>query len=47
MLSSKDIRKETREGFAAINRRLDRIIQMQLDERAARIKKLEAAVFSK
>jgi hypothetical protein len=30
-----------------LNRRLDQIIQMQLDEHAARIKKLEAAVFSK
>jgi hypothetical protein len=40
------LRKEMHEGFAAINRRLDQIIQMQLDEHAARIKKLEAAVFS-
>jgi hypothetical protein len=32
------LRKEMHEGFAAINRRLDQIIQMQLDERAARIK---------
>jgi hypothetical protein len=29
------------------NRRLDHIVQMQLDEHATRIKKLEAAVFSK
>jgi len=35
------------EGFADINRRLDHIIQMQLDEHATRIKKLEAAVFAK
>jgi hypothetical protein len=41
------LRKEMHEGFAAINRRLDQIIQMQLDEHAARIKKLETAVFSK
>jgi hypothetical protein len=31
----------------SINRRLDQIIKMQLDEHAARIKKLETAVFSK
>jgi hypothetical protein len=41
------LRKEMHEGFAAINRRLDQIIQMQLDEHAARIKKMETAVFSK
>jgi hypothetical protein len=41
------LRQEMHEGFAAINRRLDEIIQMQLDEHAARIKKLETAVFSK
>jgi hypothetical protein len=41
------LRKEMHEGFAAISRRLDQIIQMQLDEHAARIKKLETAVFSK
>jgi hypothetical protein len=41
------LRKEMHEGFAAINRRFDHIIQMQLDEHAGRIKKLEAAVFSK
>jgi len=41
------LRKEMHEGFAAINRRLDHIIQMQLDEHAAQIKKLETAVFSK
>jgi hypothetical protein len=39
--------KETYERFAAIKRRFDQIIQMQLDEHAPRIKKLEAAVFSK
>jgi hypothetical protein len=41
------LRKEMLEGFAAINRRLDQIIQTQLDEHATRIKKLETAVFSK
>jgi hypothetical protein len=41
------LRKEMHEGFAAINRRLDQIIQTQLDEHAMRIKKLETAVFSK
>jgi hypothetical protein len=41
------LRKEMQGGFAAINRRLDQIIQMQLDEHATRIKKLETAVFSK
>ncbi len=34
-------------GFALINRRLDTIIQQQLDEHATRIKKLESAVFSR
>jgi hypothetical protein len=42
-----DLRKEMHEGFADTNRRFDHIIQMQLDEHATRIKKLEAAVFSK
>jgi hypothetical protein len=42
-----DLRNEMHEGFASINRRLDHIIQTQLDEHATRIKKLEAAVFSK
>jgi hypothetical protein len=42
-----DLRNEMHDGFAAINRRLDHIIQMQLDEHATRIKNLEAAVFSK
>jgi hypothetical protein len=41
------LRKEMHEGFAGINRRLDHIIQMQIDEHARRIKKLETAVFSK
>jgi hypothetical protein len=41
------VRKEVREGFSAVNRRLDQIIQMQLDEHAGRIKKLETAVFPK
>jgi hypothetical protein len=35
------------EGFSIVNRRLDAIIQTQLDEHARRIKKLETAVFSK
>ena len=35
------------EAIRAINRRLEQIIQMQLDEHAAGIKKLEAVVFSK
>ena len=39
------VRKEMQEGFLAVNRRLDQIIQMQLDEHAGRIKKLETAVF--
>jgi hypothetical protein len=42
-----DLRNEMHEGFADTNRRLDHIIQMQLDEHATRIKKLESAVFSK
>ena len=40
------LRNEMHEGFAAINRRLDQIIQTQLDEHATRIKKLETAGFS-
>jgi hypothetical protein len=42
-----DLHNEMHDGFAVINRRLDHIVQMQLDEHATRIKKLEAAVFSK
>jgi len=41
------LRKEMHEWFTGINRRLDQFIQMQLDEHARRIKKLETAVFSK
>jgi hypothetical protein len=41
------LRKETHDGFAGVNRRLDHVIQMQLDEHAKPIKKLETAVFSK
>jgi hypothetical protein len=41
------LRKEMHDGFAAINRRLDHIIQTQLDEHVRRLKKLETAVFSK
>ena len=33
--------------FSGIERRLDHIIQTQLDEHAGRIRKLETAVFSK
>ena len=40
-------KEEMASGFAAINRRLDTIIQIQLDQHAGRIKKLETAVFSK
>ncbi|KKW19588.1 MAG: hypothetical protein UY63_C0010G0022 [Parcubacteria group bacterium GW2011_GWA2_51_10] len=40
-----NVRKEMREGFSAIIRRLDTVIQMQLDEHARRIKELETAVF--
>ena len=39
------LRREMNEGFAAIIRRLDAIRQAQLDAHAARIKKLETAVF--
>jgi hypothetical protein len=41
------LRKEMHEGFAAINRRLDQTIQIQLDEHATRIKKLETVGFCK
>jgi hypothetical protein len=41
------LRNDMHEGFAALNRRLDQIIQMQLDEHAGQIKKLETAVFPK
>lgn len=40
-----NVRKEMHDGFALINRRLDTIIQIQLDQHAGRIKKLETAVF--
>ena len=39
------LEKEMREGFSGVIRRLDSIIQMQLDEHARRIKKLETTVF--
>ena len=41
------IRKEmaTKADIAGINRRLDQIIQIQLDQHASRIKKLETTVF--
>jgi hypothetical protein len=35
------------EGFSAINRRLDTIIQIQRDQHAGRIKKPETAIFSR
>ncbi|OGG57578.1 hypothetical protein A2853_01785 [Candidatus Kaiserbacteria bacterium RIFCSPHIGHO2_01_FULL_55_17] len=41
------IRKEINEGFARVERRMDTVIQPQLDTHATRIKKLEGAVFSK
>ena len=41
------IERKMDEGFATIVRRLDQIIQMQLDEHAGRIKKLETAVFTR
>lgn len=41
------VRKEMGDGFALINRRLDTIIQIQLNQYAGRIKKLETAVFSR
>jgi hypothetical protein len=37
---------QERQYVAATNRHLDQSIQMQLDERAARIKKVEASVSS-
>lgn len=40
-----ELEKKMELGFAIINRRLDQVIQMQLDEHAGRIKKLETAVF--
>jgi len=47
MRSCKTQGAKVHEGFAGINRRLDQIIQTQLDEYARRIEKLETAVFSK
>jgi hypothetical protein len=43
----KRLERKIDEGFSTVNRRLDQIIQMQLDEHAGRLKKLETAVFSK
>ncbi|HTR18655.1 MAG TPA: hypothetical protein VMH91_01580 [Candidatus Paceibacterota bacterium] len=40
------LEKKMDEGFTAVNRRLDTIIQVQLDEHGHRLKKLETAVFS-
>ena len=48
MATKQDLRaleKKMDEGFSAIIRRLDTIIQIQLDQHAHRIKKLETAVF--
>ena len=39
------IERKIDEGFSAVIRRLDGIIQTQLDQHAHRIKKLETAVF--
>jgi hypothetical protein len=39
------LRKEMHDGFAAINRRLDQIIQTQLDEHAPRIKNWKPPFF--
>lgn len=39
------VERKMDDGFATIVRRLDQIIQMQLDEHAHRLKKLETAVF--
>ena len=39
------LEKKVDEGFSVIIRRLDTIIQIQLDQHAHRIKKLETAVF--
>jgi hypothetical protein len=43
----KRVERKIDDGFSTVNRRLDQIIQMQLDEHAGRLKKLETAVFSK
>ena len=43
----KGLERRMDEGFSAIIRRLDGIIQMQLDAHASRLGKLETAVFSK
>lgn len=48
MATKKDLaalERKMDEGFAGVVRRLDEIIQMQLDAHATRIKKLETAVF--
>ena len=45
--TAKRLERKMDEGFSTVNRRLDQIIQMQLDEHAGRLKKLETAVFSK
>jgi hypothetical protein len=43
----KRLERKMDEGFSTVNRRLDQIIQIQLDEHAGRLKKLETAVSSK
>jgi hypothetical protein len=43
----KRLDRKMAEGFSTVNRRLDTIIQIQLDQHAGRIKKLETTVFSK
>ena len=43
----KRLERHMDEGFASVNRRLDTIIQVQLEEHVGRIKKLEDIVFSR
>ena len=43
----KRLERKMDEGFSTVNRHLDQIIQLQLDEHAGRLKKLETAVFAK
>ncbi len=40
-----ELDKKVEYGFAMVMRRLDQIIQKQLDEHSSRIRKLETAVF--
>ncbi len=43
----KRLERRVDEGFTIVQRQLDKIIQIQLDQHATRIKKLESAVFSR